>query len=304
MKNIISKKYKLIGHLGKGQFGFIYKAQCIRTDKIFAVKLENQEEEYTTLKHEATILHHLNTRKCHHIPYIYYYGRDSPYNCLVITYYEGSLTTLRETMTFEEIIIWWNQMLRVLGHIHRAGIVHRDIKPDHFMKHPGKNEWNLIDFGLATSFLIDGEHIQETPKSSLVGSPNYVSLYVHLGKDPVRRDDFISLIYVLWELLCGELPTGPTHLFERNLFDNEFMDPAHIYYPFNAWLCERKRWSTLYTQLEDYKNDNTREILYAVCCHGEHLAFNAEPQYQTFQVSVVEPEITCVENTAHPPQRH
>ena len=54
-----------------------------------------------------------------------------------------------KTMSFEKIQIYMYQLLSCINHIHSAGIIHRDIKPDNFLFNIETNDCYLIDFGLA-----------------------------------------------------------------------------------------------------------------------------------------------------------
>lgn len=276
--NVIAKKYQLVARLGNGQFGSVCKARSLKTGKPHAVKLESSEAPYPLLKHEATLLYYLNAQKCTHIPAIHYFGRTSPYTCLVMSYYEQSLEDQQKTMDMDDKIHWWNTMLSVLSKIHKAGIVHRDIKPAHFM-YDAHGEWHLIDFGLSTSYTVDSQHISQTPKDSIVGSPAYVSLYVHEGNEPVRRDDFLSLIYVFWELLYGTLWEPYTDPLRSDL------DPTDIAHPFNIWLQRQKQWDRLYLLLEG-KKEILRDGMYALLIHASHLGFSDKPQYDQFLIEM------------------
>ena len=51
----------------------------------------------------------------------------------------------------------------------------------------------LIDFGMATSYTDD---MTQTNNNDIIGSPKYISLNVHEGKNPTRIDDMISLGYI------------------------------------------------------------------------------------------------------------
>jgi casein kinase 1 len=278
--SIIASKYRLMDYIGEGQFGSVCEAVCIKTQKKYAVKMEKEMIQFSSIKHEATMLHYLNSQKCVNIPSIYYFGMCISHLCLVLTHYECSLDNMRENLSTLDIIEWWNSSLNALEKIHHTGIVHRDIKPQHFMKND-KQEWNLIDFGLSTTYLIDQKHISEKHKESIVGSPNYVSLYVHEGRDPVRRDDVISLIYILWELLYG------TFIFEEYDARRESSELhiAHIDNPYNMWLYKQKQWGRLYGIL-NYKNDHDSmtELLISVLTHVERLRFTDKPNYSSYYV--------------------
>jgi serine/threonine protein kinase len=272
---IIAHKYQITGNVGRGRFGTVLKGIHLKNQKYVAIKMERSDI-VGTLRHEATVLHYLDTQKCTNIPCIYYYGVHRPNNiCIVMSYYsEGSLDGLMPYLQLEDKIAWWNTALDILEHIHKAGIVHRDLKPHHFMR-DNHNEWNLIDFGLATSYLNESNmHIQESPKDHIVGSPKYVSWFVHGGKDVVRRDDFLSLIYVFWELLYGEfLGVGGG----ENTYNTDVLDD------FNVWLREQKEFSRFYNLLETKRNDATTDLMVSLLAHAEELDFREKPNYSLFR---------------------
>ena len=275
----IADKYKIFKRIGQGAFGSVFKAECLKTKKIYAAKLETPNISFSTVKHEASILHYLNSQKCTHLPYIYYYGLQTPYVCMIITYYEGSLEELGSSMSVYEKMKWWNTMIKTLERIHKAGIVHRDIKPAHFMK-DSNQEWNLIDFGLATSFLKDSHHIEEIEKENIVGSPSYVSFHVHEGKDVVQRDDFISLVYIFWELIYGSfIPSNQFIMREETEYKKE-----HILHPFNQWLKEQKQWTRLYQLQNHVCGDVCSDMIVAMLTHGQFLKFKDRPNYDNFAI--------------------
>ena len=285
MNNVIAQKYRLIRKMGQGQFGSVCEAQSVSGPKKYAVKLESMEVPHSILKHEATILFYLNSQKCSRIPFIYHYAPQSNYTCLVMSFYEGgSLTSLKKSMRLDDKIRWWNSSLNTLAKIHKAGIVHRDIKPDHFMR-DGRKQWNLIDFGLATTFYKDGLHIDQMAKVSIVGTPNYVSHYVHEGWDAVRRDDFLSLIYVFLELLfdnylgqyesAASPPPGTYPL-------------THIAHPYNQWLYGQKQFKRLYEWIQEKEivREGLPDALISILFHAEHLAFQDTPNYKLYVIEL------------------
>ena len=275
---MIAKKYKVLEKIGSGQFGAVCKGICLKSQNKVAIKMEKENTSQSLLKHEATVLHYLHSQKCLNIPYLYYYGVQKPNVCIVMSYYsQGSLDIWRQRLPLEEKIVWWNTALDILEHIHKAGIVHRDLKPQHFIRND-KNEWHLIDFGLATSYLDDSqEHIKEVPRKNLLGSPNYVSWFVHGGRDVVRRDDFLSLIYLFWELLYGSYLDGPNNLIE-NKYSVDVLDA------FNVWLRDQKEFSRFYDLLEK-KNDNMVNFMVSLMLHAEELKFKEKPYYDIFRIT-------------------
>ena len=94
--------------------------------------------------------------------------------------------------------------------MHNKSIIHRDIKPDNIMLGlgPASNTVHLIDFGLTRS-IIDantGKHVAFSTGKGLIGTCRYVSANSHKGHELSRRDDLITLGYVMIRLLTGSLP--------------------------------------------------------------------------------------------------
>ena len=102
------------------------------------------------------------------------------------------------------------QLLERLQWMHQNHYIHRDIKPDNIMIGLGDKSHTvfMVDFGL-TRLVIDpktGEHLPFKTDKNLVGTCRYVSINAHKGYELSRRDDLISLGYVMINLLKGELP--------------------------------------------------------------------------------------------------
>uniref|UniRef100_A0A1I8IB79 Protein kinase domain-containing protein n=1 Tax=Macrostomum lignano TaxID=282301 RepID=A0A1I8IB79_9PLAT len=84
-----------------------------------------------------------------------------------------------------------------------------DIKPDNFLMGVGKtsNTLYIIDFGLAITYRMpNGQHNPMLKERSLVGTPRYCSLNAHNKLSLSRRDDLISLAYILIYFIKGHLP--------------------------------------------------------------------------------------------------
>jgi serine/threonine protein kinase len=95
-------------------------------------------------------------------------------------------------------------MIKRIETLHNKYLLHRDIKPDNYMLGSNKQLY-LIDFGLCKRYDYNGQHIEETQNKTktIIGSLNFVSLNVHNGIEPGRRDDLESCIYIILFLLQG-----------------------------------------------------------------------------------------------------
>jgi casein kinase 1 delta len=256
---IINNKYQIQSKIGNGSFGKVFLGIHLQNKNKIIMKTESLDTSYGLLKHETNILYFLSRHRCSNIPSVYWYGNTNsftelgPQKCLVMTYFPGkSLDQLREKMTMQEKKQWMYSMIFLLEQIHQTGIIHRDIKPAHFiLSENGK--WNLIDFGLATfvsTEQIGREKEQDSSGSaSITGTPNYVSLHIHQGFTPTKRDDLISLGYIFLELcLCGgESISLP---WKNGGVSKE-------------WYIERKDWRFLFSFISEipFSNDEAFTIL-------------------------------------------
>ena len=94
--------------------------------------------------------------------------------------------------------------------MHEKDYIHRDIKPDNMMMGIGadSNILHLIDFGLTKS-IIDPKTLKHIPLltgKNLIGTCRYVSLNAHNGFELSRRDDLLTLGFVMINFYKGRLP--------------------------------------------------------------------------------------------------
>ena len=106
------------------------------------------------------------------------------------------------------------QVGRALVHAHRAGLVHRDVKPANILlcDEPGRlGQVKVTDFGIAKAALDEAGDLTET--GAVVGTARYLAPEQAQGGAPDPRTDIYSLGVVLYEMLSGEPPfVGPTEL--------------------------------------------------------------------------------------------
>jgi len=205
---VIQKKYQLIKAIGSGAFGNVFQGISLKTKQSVAIKMENMNTPAKSLKHEAMILNYLYSEGCRSVPAVFWYGKHDEFVTLVMTFYECSLFDhfKRGVLTKTHVHKIMIQCIMALEFLHKKLVIHRDLKPQNIMIKDGSI--HLIDFGLATFYVKEnGEHLETAEENTeIVGTPKYVSYYVHDGKTPTRRDDLISLGYIYILLICEELP--------------------------------------------------------------------------------------------------
>jgi len=222
------KKYEFIEKIGSGAFSSVYSGKHRLTNEPVAIKIENIENE-CTLRHEGKILLYLSGTKG--VPNIRAFGVEGKHRFLVMDLYEKSLNNIINLKPEQKKYIF-DTIIEIIKNIHEKMIIHRDIKPANFMLR--RSKIFLIDFGLSTVFkrdpndgrskrveilrsrnFVESETQQNRNfvesevlrSSSIIGTPKYISTFIHEGYEPAPCDDFISAIYVglfLWR--DGKLP--------------------------------------------------------------------------------------------------
>lgn len=278
--SFVHDKYIVIKKLGKGKFGMVLLGKDITNEEDVAIKIEKIGN-LSSIKHEVKIMNYLFQNKFRNLPKTYWYGKQDIYTCLVMSYYDCSITQWCNHNESLEIIgfstIMYN-CINILSEIHKRHVIHRDIKPQHFMMKKG--ELFLIDFGLAT-FTIDnnGEIIQDTTQTDIIGTPNYISINHHYGHKPNKRDDLISLGYMMLKLIHGNLPWEASPNIFRELPNNNSSNFINdLNHPLNIYKKDKKEWNNLIPVLET-TNEKLFQ-LYPFIKYCYRLSYNDNPNYE------------------------
>ena len=207
---LIFKKYVPIKKIGKGNNGDIYSVKRLSDKTFFALKVEKISSTSNFLESEAYFLFSLQGFG---IPKFISYGHNRNYNFLIEELLGKSLNDLfienKIKSNIIDICLIGIQILDRLEWIHSKNLIYRDIKPNNFLigiKDP--NVIYIIDFGYCKKFKSSktGKHIVPVNKGKLTGNLLFSSLYTMNGIEASRRDDIISLGYMLIYLLKKNLP--------------------------------------------------------------------------------------------------
>ena len=223
---LIFKKYKPIKKIGYGSFGNIYSAIRLADKSVFAMKTEKISPGNKTLESEAYHLYSLQGGLG--IPKLISYGHYKSYNILIETLLDKSLCEIyvknKHECKMTDICLIGIQILDRLEWIHSKDIIYRDVKPQNFLI--GINDPNVIyivDFGLCKKYRSSktGKHIMPKLTGKFNGTLKYASLNALKGKESSRRDDLISLGYMLIYIIKKELPWQGTF---KNLNKSSYFD--------------------------------------------------------------------------------
>ena len=211
---IIFKKYKPIKQLDHGSFGNIYSVVRLKDKCVFAMKIEHKNSINKSLESEAYYLFSL--QEGFGFPKLITYGKTKNYNILIETLLDKSLYSLfikmnRKCDLLDTCLIGL-QILDRLEWIHSKNIIYRDVKPENFLigiKDP--NVIYVVDFGLCKKYRSSktGKHLLPKLTGKFSGTLIYSSSNVLKGKEASRRDDLVSLGYMLIYLFNRNLPKFP-----------------------------------------------------------------------------------------------
>src|SRR5277367_4660287 len=210
--------YEILGKLGGGGMGHVFRAWDERLQREVAIKLLHDDytmpgmrERFLQEARAASALNHPN------ICTVFDIGEQDRNPYLVMELLEGETVKdriERGALSAEEIVRYAMEIADALTAAHSKGIVHRDIKPANIflVKMPdGKSQAKVLDFGLAKIELEarggwGSRKLDLTLAGSTVGTLAYMSPEQARGEALDARSDLFSLGSVIYEMATGKLP--------------------------------------------------------------------------------------------------
>jgi dienelactone hydrolase len=203
---VLAGKYRILGVVGRGGMGVVYKAEDMKLQRPVALKflppemVHNREarERFLIEARAAAALSHPNICTIHEI----HDQEERPF--IEMEFVEGQSLRARvkegplQASEAAEIAI---QVGEALEEAHQKGVVHRDIKSANIMV-TEKGQAKVMDFGLAK---VRGESVH-TREGTTLGTAAYMSPEQAQGRAVDHRTDIWSLGVVLYEMLSGQLP--------------------------------------------------------------------------------------------------
>jgi tRNA A-37 threonylcarbamoyl transferase component Bud32 len=203
-------RFRIDGRIGSGGFGTVYRAWDERLQRPVAVKVIDRDHGAPRVTREAQAVARLTHRN---IATLYELATDGERAFLVSELIEGeTLRALGRGGELSDRVVAQvgANSAAALTHAHRAGVVHRDVKPENILVCEGARqrdpfssaEAKLVDFGIAR---IAGERTL-TATGAVVGTLAYMAPEQADGLRPGPTADVYSLALTLYECFCGEHP--------------------------------------------------------------------------------------------------
>jgi tRNA A-37 threonylcarbamoyl transferase component Bud32 len=223
--------YKIMGMIGEGGMGKIYKAVDMRTKKTVVMKqliIAEREIFIKRFQREADImlsLHHAN------IVTVYDYLKQGRSYYIIMEFVDGiSLEDLiRKNHKIEPLqaLLIFNELCKGLKYAHDRQIIHRDIKPNNVLISK-TGQVKLVDFGIAKS-LEEDEGLTKT--GVVMGTPAYMSPEQLISTKYVDNlTDIYSMGVMFYQMITGQRPYGADFTAEniRKITLGEYTSPKQL----------------------------------------------------------------------------
>jgi serine/threonine protein kinase/photosystem II stability/assembly factor-like uncharacterized protein len=225
MVGSVIDNYKIVGILGEGGMGVVYKGFDTKLERFVAIKILDQQalknpKFIERFKREAK-----NQAKLNHPNIVPVYG-FTEFNGLlgiIMEFVAGEtlehLIERKSKLELSEAVGILKQVLAGVGFAHSKGFIHRDLKPSNIIiNYEGIAK--IMDFGISKS-LNDVKAITKT--GTKLGTVLYMSPEQIKAQEPTIQSDIYSLGITFYEMLCGKTPfEAPTdfHIMEAHLKKN------------------------------------------------------------------------------------
>jgi serine/threonine protein kinase len=229
-------KYEILGEIGKGSMGTVYKARDPVLDRVVALKTILPSAEIHAESRERFLREARSVARLQHtnIITIFEMGEVEGVPFIAMEFLEGE--SLAEALRrghlgdLRDKLDLIHQLCRGLGYAHQRGVVHRDIKPSNiFLLEDGTTK--VLDFGVA--WLEGGTFATRT--GMLLGTPAYMAPEQFSGEPVDHRVDQWAVGVILYELLSGKRPfdaeTVPSLIYQIVHTPLPDIDPARLGIP-------------------------------------------------------------------------
>jgi beta-lactam-binding protein with PASTA domain/serine/threonine protein kinase len=205
---LLDNRYRMGPRIARGGMASVYEATDIRLDRTVAIKimhagLGDDDEFAARFVREARAAARLSHPN---VVAVYDQGDDAGTVFLAMELVQGH--TLRDTISKESpmaparALALLEPVLSALASAHRAGLIHRDVKPENVLI-ADDGRVKVADFGLAKAVSSETQH---TTKGVLIGTVSYLAPELVVEGRADARADVYAAGVMLYELLTGTKP--------------------------------------------------------------------------------------------------
>lgn len=202
------ERYEIESLIGRGGMGEVYRAVDTRLRRKVALKVlrpdrENAEAVARLFREarSAAVLTHPNTVAIHDIGEsdgIFYIVMELVTGMSLLAYVGDARVSAARKLA------WLVDVARALAAAHRAGVVHRDVKPSNVMV-SDEGAVKVLDFGLAKPLAPVSFRTQQ---GHVLGTPRYMAPEQLAGQEVDARSDQYAFALTAYELVAGRHPGG------------------------------------------------------------------------------------------------
>ena len=200
----LRERYELLGELGRGGMGIVYRARDRETGDVVALKvlqpdIAQRPEVIERFKAELLLARKITHKNVCRTYELLRFGDTA---AIAMEYVEGeSLRTILSRLAGVSLrsgLEWVRQICSALAEAHAQGVVHRDLKPENILL-ARDGAIKVMDFGIARSLEADA-----TKTGTLIGTPAYMSPEQVEGKPVDPRSDIYALGLIMHEMFTGQ----------------------------------------------------------------------------------------------------
>jgi serine/threonine-protein kinase len=205
---MLGGRYRIVGLLGRGGMGEVYRAEDLTLGQAVALKLLPEEAAGDEAKMSRFLAEVRIARQVSHpnVCRVYDIGEVEGLRFISMEYVDGEdlATLLRRIGRFaqDKAVQIARQICAGLAAAHDRGVIHRDLKPANVMI-DGRGKVRITDFGLA------GLAGDVRDAGIRAGTPAYMAPEQFAGKEVTVRSDVYALGLVLYELFTGRMAFDP-----------------------------------------------------------------------------------------------
>ncbi|MFN8654633.1 MAG: protein kinase [Gemmatimonadales bacterium] len=202
----LADRYRIEEPVGEGAMAVVFRAWDLRHERPVALKVLRSElrEHIGTERFLREVQVAARLQHPHIVP-LFDSGSAGGHVYYVMPFLSGETLRARldrdGPLAIDEAVGIALQVAEALGHAHRQGVIHRDVKPENILMQEGNAL--VADFGVAFAVTADA---RLTVTGLTVGTPAYMSPEQATGAPVDGRSDLYSLAAVLYEMLTDELP--------------------------------------------------------------------------------------------------